>query len=179
MCEKRNIPRMFFVTDMDDDKASYREIVQELQEMYGKKIAPFHLPIRENEQFVGYVNVIQQKAKRWNDKGTVDKFDVPDYSQDNLAICRDALLEAVEYCGVSPVQIGYFTEYISNQEDWELIEVYYDEGITGTSTKKRDGFNRMIADCEAGKIDVVYNANGKISENHHDSHTKTFNNKCL
>ena len=53
------------------------------------------------------------------------------------------------------VQIGYFTEYISNQEDWELIEVYYDEGITGTSTKKRDGFNRMIADCEAGRIQLI------------------------
>lgn len=95
MCEKRNIPRMFFVTEMDDDKASYREVVQGLQDLYGKKIAPFHLPIRENEQFVGYVNVIQQKAKRWNDKGTVDKFEVPDYSQDNLKICRDALVEAV------------------------------------------------------------------------------------
>ena len=94
-CEKRNLPRMVFVTEMDEDKASFREIVQELQEMYGKRIAPFHLPIRENEQFVGYVNVIQQKAKRWNDKGTVDKFDVPDYSQENLGICRDALVEAV------------------------------------------------------------------------------------
>jgi len=39
--------------------------------------------------------VIQQKAKRWNDKGTVDKFEVPDYSMENLNICRDALLEAV------------------------------------------------------------------------------------
>ena len=52
-------------------------------------------------------------------------------------------------------QIAYFTEYISEHEDWELIEVYYDEGISGTSTKKRDGFNRMIADCESGKIDLV------------------------
>ena len=52
-------------------------------------------------------------------------------------------------------QIKYFTEYISNHEDYELIEVYYDEGITGTSTRKRDGFNRMIADCEAGKIDLI------------------------
>ena len=94
-CEKRKLPRMIFVTEMDDDKASFREIVQNLQDLYGKHIAPFHLPIRENEQFVGYVNVIQQKAKRWNDKGTVDKFDVPEYSQENLSICREALLEAV------------------------------------------------------------------------------------
>ncbi len=53
------------------------------------------MPIRENGQFVGYVNVIQQKAKRWNEKGTVDKFDVPDYSMENLKLCREALLEAV------------------------------------------------------------------------------------
>ena len=52
-------------------------------------------------------------------------------------------------------QIKYFTEYISNHEDYELTEVYYDEGITGTSTRKRDGFNRMIADCENGKIDLI------------------------
>lgn len=46
-------------------------------------------------------------------------------------------------------QIRYFTEHISQHDDWELVEVYYDEGITGTSVKKRDGFNRMIADCES------------------------------
>lgn len=52
-------------------------------------------------------------------------------------------------------QIKYFTEYISTHEGWELIEVYSDEGITGTSTKKRENFNRMIKDCENGKIDTI------------------------
>ena len=52
-------------------------------------------------------------------------------------------------------QIKFFTEYISERDDWELVEIYYDEGITGTSTKKREGFNRMIADCEVGKIDLI------------------------
>lgn len=95
MCEKYKLPRMIFVTDMDIDNASYRQVVEDLQALYGKKIAPFHLPIRENEQFVGYVNVVQQKAKRWNENGEVDKFEVPEYSKENLGICRDALLEAV------------------------------------------------------------------------------------
>ena len=95
MCEKYKLPRMIFVTDMDIDNASYRQVVEDLQKLYGKKIAPFHLPIRENEQFVGYVNVVQQKAKRWNENGEVDKFEVPEYSKENLGICRDALLEAV------------------------------------------------------------------------------------
>ena len=52
-------------------------------------------------------------------------------------------------------QIKFFTEYIGEHEEWELVEVYYDEGISGTSVKKREGFNRMISDCEAGKIDTI------------------------
>lgn len=85
---------MIFVTDMDIDNASFKDVVLKLQELYGKKIAPFHLPIRENEKFVGYVNVIQQRAKRWNESGGVDKFDVPEYSKENLGICREALVES-------------------------------------------------------------------------------------
>ena len=95
ICEKYKIPRMFFVTEMDDDNASFRQVVEDLQEMYGKKIAPFHLPIRENEKFVGYVNVVTQTGNRWNDKGEVEEVPVPDYSKPNLEICREALMEAV------------------------------------------------------------------------------------
>ena len=86
---------MVFVTEMDIDQASYRQVVQDLQELYGKKIAPFHLPIREKEQFIGYVNVVQETAKRWNEDGTVSHFDMPEYSKENLQICRDVLMETV------------------------------------------------------------------------------------
>ncbi len=95
LCEKYNLPRIIYVDDMDIDDVSYRQVVEDLQELYGKKIAPFHLPIRENGEFVGYVNVIQQKAKRWNADGTITKMDVPDYSYENLSQFREALLEAV------------------------------------------------------------------------------------
>lgn len=52
-------------------------------------------------------------------------------------------------------QVNYYTEYIKKKPEYELVDIYTDEGISGTNTKKRDGFNRMIADCEAGKIDLV------------------------
>ena len=77
------------------DDASYKNVVLSLQESYGKHIAPFHFPMRENQEFVGYVNVIQQKGKRWQADGTVAKCDVPDYSMENLEIYREALMEAV------------------------------------------------------------------------------------
>ena len=65
MCEKYKLPRMIFVTNMDDDHASYRELVVKLETKFGRKIAPFQLPIRENEKFVGFVNVIKMGGRRF------------------------------------------------------------------------------------------------------------------
>lgn len=52
-------------------------------------------------------------------------------------------------------QVRYYSALIQNNSEWEYAGVYADEGITGTSTAHRDEFNRLIADCEAGKIDLV------------------------
>ena len=65
LCEKYHLPRMVYVSDMDVDQASYKEVVEDLTQLYGKKIAPFHFPIRENEKFVGYVNVVSETGYRW------------------------------------------------------------------------------------------------------------------
>ena len=94
LCEKYKLPRIVYVTNMDVDNASFRQVVEDMTEMYGKKIAPFNLPIRENEKFVGYVNVIAESGNRWQGKDVVS-CDVPEYNKANLQICRDTLLEAV------------------------------------------------------------------------------------
>ena len=52
-------------------------------------------------------------------------------------------------------QVNFYTKYIKSRTDWEFVEVYTDEGITALNTKKREGFNRMIADALAGKIDLI------------------------
>lgn len=52
-------------------------------------------------------------------------------------------------------QVDYYTKYIASHEEWELADVYADEGLTGTETRRRDEFNRMIADCREGKIDRI------------------------
>ncbi len=52
-------------------------------------------------------------------------------------------------------QVDYYTQLIHRNPEWEFIGVYSDEGITGTSTKKREGFNRMIQDALTGKIDLI------------------------
>lgn len=128
LCERYNLPRMIFVSDMDIDEASYRQVVEDLQVMYGKRIAPFHLPIRENGQFVGYVNVLQQKAKRWLDNGEVEKTDVPDYSTGNLEICREALMEAVAETSEEFMDRYFSGEEFSEDEIRQALRVNVSEG---------------------------------------------------
>ncbi|MDR1805607.1 MAG: recombinase family protein, partial [Clostridium sp.] len=52
-------------------------------------------------------------------------------------------------------QVDYYTKFIKSREDWEFIMVYTDEGISAVNTKKRDGFNQMVADALAGGIDLI------------------------
>ena len=52
-------------------------------------------------------------------------------------------------------QMTYYKTYIEGHEYWEFVGMYSDEGITGTSIKRRDGFNKMIEDALAGKIDLI------------------------
>ena len=94
LCEKYKLPRMIYVTDMDVDNASFKNVVEKLTQMYGKKIAPFHFPIRENEKFVGYINVVSETGNRWKGKEVIE-CDIPDYSKDNLTLYKDTLMEAV------------------------------------------------------------------------------------
>lgn len=53
------------------------------------------------------------------------------------------------------LQKKYYEDFVIRHPNWTLVKIYADEGISGTSLKKRDSFNQMIADCKAGKIDTI------------------------
>ena len=82
-----------------------------------------------------------------------------------VPIASQRKLKVAAYCRVSTdsdeqansydAQIKYYTELIENNPEWELAGIFADEGISGTNTKKRDEFNRMIEECKAGNIDMV------------------------
>lgn len=52
-------------------------------------------------------------------------------------------------------QLTYYQEHIKGNLSYEFVDIYADEGISGTNTKKREQFNKMIADCKVGKIDMI------------------------
>lgn len=82
-------------------------------------------------------------------------------SKDN----QKGLKRVAAYCRVSTeledqlhsfeAQVSYYTDYINGREDYVLADIYADEGISATSTRKRDEFKRMIRDCENGMVDMI------------------------
>ncbi len=70
------------------------------------------------------------------------------------AYCRVST-EQEEQLGSFANQVEYYTRLIESEEDWELAGIYADEGISGTGTRKRKGFQRLIEACDAGKVDFV------------------------
>ena len=86
---------MVYVTEMDMDDASFRQVVEDLTARYGKKIAPHFQPIRENEKLVGYINIIKNAGRRYTGIGQREECEIPEYCLPNLKILRDSLMEAV------------------------------------------------------------------------------------
>ena len=107
-----------------------------------------------------YKDKIREKYQRRDDEIKVikakEKVDIFDTSEK---------LRVAAYCRVSTdneeqtssfeLQKAHFEEYIRGMHNWELIEIYADEGISGTSREHRESFNRMIEDARNGKIDII------------------------
>lgn len=56
-------------------------------------------------------------------------------------------------------QIRYYSAYVRGHPEYELVDIYADEGITGTSLEKRDEMNRLLNDCKGGRIDRILTKN--------------------
>ena len=111
LCDKYNLPRMIYVTEMDVDDASFRQVVEDLTEKYGKVIAPHFQPIRENEKLVGYVNVIKNAGRRYTGIGQREECEIPEYCLPNLEMYREKLLEAV-----AEISDEYMDRYFAGEE---------------------------------------------------------------
>ena len=127
LCEKYKLPRIIYVSNMDIDNASFRQVVEDMTNLFGKRMAPFHLPIRENEKFVGYINVISETGNRWQGKEVV-ACDIPDYNRPNLKLCRDTLMEAVA------------------ETSEEFMERYF-SGETFSEAEIRAALRTNVCDC--------------------------------
>ena len=93
------------------------------------------------------VTVIPARPRRTREVSEKQKLRVAAYCR----VSTDSDEQATSY----EVQIEHYTSYIQANPEWKLAGVYADDGITGTNTKMREQFNKMIADCMNGKIDMI------------------------
>ena len=88
--------KIVFINKLDDIKADYAKVVEELNSAFGRAIAPFTFPIKEGETLTGFVDVIKMRAKMFSPDGDTHKYEeVPDAYKEIANRSRDLLLEAV------------------------------------------------------------------------------------
>jgi elongation factor G len=113
-----DLPVLFAVNLMDRDRASYSRVVEALQKKYGREVTPLQLPIGEEGNFSGVVDLMSGKAFTWehDESGKVTEAEVPGDMADAVASAREALMEMVA------------------EQDEELMEKYLEEGELDAET---------------------------------------------
>ena len=82
---------------------------------------------------------------------------IPEGEKKKLRVCAYCRVSTEEESqeGSYELQVQHYTQMIHDNPEWEYVDIYADEGISGTSVLHRDNFLRMIEDCKAGKIDLI------------------------
>ena len=148
LCEKYRLPRIIFATNMDDDHASFRELILKLEKRFGRKIAPFQVPIRENEKFVGFVNAVKMQGRRFTSFSDYEECEIPEYTKKNLGIARDALIEAVAETSEEYMERYFSGEEFTQDEIYTAVQTHVCEGnivpVMMGSGINCQGFNALL-----------------------------------
>ena len=148
LCEKYRLPRIIFATNMDDDHASFRDLILKLERRFGRKIAPFQVPIRENEKFVGFVNVVKMEGRRFTNMSEYEACEIPEYTEKNLGIARDALMEAVAETSEEYMERYFSGDEFTQDEIYTAVQTHVSEGnivpVMMGSGINCQGFNALL-----------------------------------
>ena len=148
LCEEYKLPRIIFVTNMDDDHASFRELILKLEKKFGRKIAPFQVPIRENEKFVGFVNAVKMQGRRFTNLSDYEDCEIPEYTKKNLGIIRDALIEAVAETSEEYMERYFSGEEFTQDEIYTAVQTHVCDGsivpVMMGSGINCQGFNALL-----------------------------------
>ena len=92
--KEQGIPKMFYVSKMDEENANFFHVLDQLVKTFGKGVVAFQLPIIEGEKFVGFVDILDMKAKKFDKDKLVD-IPIPASLNDRISSIKDALNEAI------------------------------------------------------------------------------------
>ena len=92
--KQKGVPIVFFVNKIDDSRGNYQKTLEEMKEKFGKAITPFVYPIREGDEFKGFVDIVDMTARRYEGQDRVD-IPVPEGMAETIAPLRDMIMEAI------------------------------------------------------------------------------------
>ncbi|MBZ4645314.1 MAG: elongation factor [Petroclostridium sp.] len=123
----RKIPRIVFVNKMDEDNANFYAVLDQLREKFGKAIAPFQVPIKEGEHFVGFVNVVDMQARKFDGQKVVD-IPIPAGMEDRVEPVRQMILESVAESSEELMEKYFVGEEFTVEEIHHALRVGVEEG---------------------------------------------------
>ncbi|HPU62842.1 MAG TPA: elongation factor G [Mobilitalea sp.] len=178
-CEKFNLPRIFFVTDMDVENANFSQVVDQLRELYGHKIAPFHLPIKEDNKFVGFVNVVKMAGRKFTTGSNYVECEIPDNCKETLSKFREDLLEAVAETSEELMEKYFNGEEFTQEEishalrtnviDGSIVPVLMGSGINAQGTTMlMQAIVKYFPDPTKKTIKGKNTSNGEVFEANYD-----------
>ena len=126
-CDERGIPRIVFINKVDDERVDYQKVLGQLKEKYGKKIAPFQLPIREGDKITGFVNVVEGEARKFDGNRTITA-DMPEGLEDELEPLREMINEAVAESSEELMDKYFSGEAFTLPETYEALRAGVAEG---------------------------------------------------
>ena len=137
MCKKHDKPRMIVINQMDRENANFTKVMAEINEKFGPSVVPVQLPIMEGGQFVGYVDVPNMVARKFDGKGEKE-IPIPANLESQAQSIYEALTEAAA------------------ETDEALMEKYFEEGelsreeiLSGLSNGAKNGIVTPVCCCAA------------------------------
>ncbi len=122
--EERTMPKLIFINKIDKENVNYKKLINDLREKFGKKIAPFAIPMGEGTDFKGFVNVVDLIGREYNGKECID-VEVPEDMKDSINPVREMLIESVA------------------ESDEALLEKYFD-GVEFTTEEIHEGLRKGV-----------------------------------
>ncbi|MDD3839494.1 MAG: elongation factor G [Clostridia bacterium] len=112
---QRDMPKMFFINQMDRENANFNKTIEQLKEKYGTAIAPLQVPIMDGAKFKGFVDVVNMRAREFDGKNIKD-IDIPSGMEEQISPVREMIVEAVAENDDELLEKYFAGEELTNEE---------------------------------------------------------------
>ncbi len=95
LAKEKNLPVVFYISKLDSENSHYYRVLDSLREKFGVNVCPLEIPIVQDAQVHGYVNLVEMRGRKYNEDGTFSEIPIPDYMNERIEPIKNMINEAV------------------------------------------------------------------------------------